>query len=154
MATRIVIEGVKPYDGAYLLDLADQPLDTFEWGWIKKHAGYLPTDELQFGDPEFVVTLATISLVRDGKVDRLDFRQAWETLALAPFGQTIKLEGEPEPDEEVGAEPVPPQRDSTSRTDTSGPGSRTSSETSDETPAPSGTPGSDGQESEPLRSVS
>lgn len=152
MATQIVIEGVSPYDGVYRLDLADRPLDTFEWGWIKKHAGYLPTDDLQFGDAEFIVTLATICLIRDGKVDRDEFRETWDTLARAPFGQTIRLRGEPEPEQEGDA--GPPDESSTSKTDSSGPGSRTNSETSEETPEPSGTPASDGPESEPLRSVS
>jgi hypothetical protein len=153
MATEIVITGVAGYDGAYTLDLADQPLDTFEWGWIKKYAGYLPTDELQFGDPEFVVTLATICLSRAGKIERRDVRETWETLARAPFGQTITLRGVEEADEEDG-EPGPPQSSSNSKTDTSGPGSSSSSETSDETRDSSGTPGSDGPALVRVRSVS
>lgn len=153
MATRIVIEGVNPFDGSYVLDLADQPLDTFEWGWIKKHAGYLPTDELQFGDPEFVVTLATICIHRDGRIERAEFARTWEVLAGAPFGQTITLKGEPEPETEE-EEAGPPQQSSTSKTDTSGSGSRPSLETSDGTPEPSGTPGSDTSGSDLLRSVS
>ena len=39
--TSIAITGCKPYDGHYELDF-NQELTTREWGWIKRHAGYLP----------------------------------------------------------------------------------------------------------------
>ena len=65
MADWITLTGVKPYDGRYLLDLDGQPLTMREWGWIKRHAGYLPlslTGEA-FTDPELITMLAIIAML-------------------------------------------------------------------------------------------
>ena len=66
----IVIEGVPPYDGRYEFDLEGRELTTREWGWIKRHSGYLPlTIEDGFTDPELVTVFAAIALRRAGKVE-------------------------------------------------------------------------------------
>ena len=43
----LTIEGVAPYDGRYEFDLRDRPFTVREWGWIKRHSGYLPRHPLR-----------------------------------------------------------------------------------------------------------
>lgn len=137
----IQIVGIRPYDGDWPFDLAQQPLTTREWGWIKRLAGYLPdTVESGLSDPELVTVFAVISLHRAGKVETRDVPDTFERLADSPFGGAIRWQvGDTE---EAADEPVPPQRSSSGNDDTSGQGSTTSSETSPPTPTASGTPAS------------
>ena len=49
MALWLRLDGVKPYDGRYELDLDGQPLTRREWGWIKRNAG-VPSAHADSGD--------------------------------------------------------------------------------------------------------
>ena len=93
----LTIEGVKPYDGRYEFDLENRALTTREWGWIKRHSGYLPLtiDEgFRGADPELYAVFAVIALHRAGKIDARDAGDMYERIADAPFGATITLEGD------------------------------------------------------------
>lgn len=94
MANRVVIT-VPRYKGEYELDADGEPFTTLEWRWIKKISGYLPltiADGLAGGDPDVVLALAVIALVRAGKVDRQQALDAADTLADAPVdGAAIQL---------------------------------------------------------------
>ena len=71
----LTIEGVKPYDGRYEFDIENHALTTREWGWIKRHSGYLPltiADGYAGADPELYAVFAVIALCRAGKVDARD----------------------------------------------------------------------------------
>ena len=86
MASWITLTGVKPYDGRYELDLDGQPLTMREWGWIKRHAGYLPvtlTGEA-FTDPELITMLAIISMTRAGKITNGDVPDLWDRFQDVP----------------------------------------------------------------------
>ena len=83
----IHIEGVPPYDGRYEFDLRDGAFTVREWGWIKRHSGYLPLtlwDGLQGSDAELLAVMALIAMVRAGKVDRDDVPDVWERFAGRP----------------------------------------------------------------------
>jgi hypothetical protein len=87
MADKIIIEGLKPYDGEYEFDIAEQPLTTLEWRWIKKIAGYLPLtmqDGFRGGDPDLFLVFAVIALCRNGKVDPTDVYRVADRLADEP----------------------------------------------------------------------
>ena len=78
------------------VDLARGPFTTREWGWIKKHSGYLPlTVEEGFrgADPELITVFAVIALHRAGKIQTADVvgggRPGWRT---PPPPATIRLE--------------------------------------------------------------
>ena len=138
----IVLTGVKPYDGKYPFDLGTE-FTTREWGWIKKHAGYLPAtlDENSFSDPELVMVLAVIVLHRAGKITPSEVPDAVEKFADAPFGSTVTIEmGETENEEDDAG---PPDVSSSSSNGGSGDSSTTSSETSPPPLSDSGTTGSD-----------
>jgi hypothetical protein len=147
---RIVIEGVRPYDGRYDLDLGVD-LTTREWGWIKRLAGYLPlglTDDA-FGDPEFACVLAAIAMRRAGRIQASEVPRVFERLADAPFGSTIRIESDDEQDE---SQPDPPASSSSNGV-TSGTGSPTNSGTPATPPKPTGTPASATSRSGPVMSA-
>ena len=138
----IVIEGIKPYDGRYEFDLDQRELTTGEWGLIKRHSGYLPLtiDEgFQGGDPELFAAFALIALCRAGKIDPRQTAEVFERITEAPFGPTIRFEGEPRAEEDDAG---PPESSSSENGSTSGAALPTSSESSTEILPPSGTPGS------------
>lgn len=139
MADHIHIEGLEPYNGDWEFDLGDSPLTTREWGWIKRHAGYLPVDvdEKAFSDPELVTMFGAIALRRHGKIETEEVVRVYESFLDAPFGAQIVLRGERRAKEE--SEASPPPESSTSSTDTSGPDSTTPSATSEDPPKRSGT---------------
>lgn len=146
MPDRLTIQGVLPYDGSYDLDLDGQPLTTREWGWIKKHAGYLPLTLTADGwaDPELVAVLAIIALRRAGVIENTDVPQLVDRLADVPFGTTITIEADQqEPDGDAG----PPPQSSASRPSSNGDSSPTGSETSEPTPTATGHRRSDTSES-------
>src|SRR5262245_17965120 len=91
----LVIEGIRPWDGHYELDLEEQEPTTREWGIVKKFSGYLPLtieDGLKGGDPELFCAFALVALRRAGKIEPTDLQQVYHRLADAPFGATIRLE--------------------------------------------------------------
>jgi hypothetical protein len=138
----LVIEGVKPWDGRYEFDLDRQELTTREWGFIKRYSGYLPTtleEGIEGADPEFFCVVAVIALRRAGRIGNADVQQTFDRFADAPFGTTIRLEGDDEPAPEADADP---SASSSSKPNGSGDGSRTSSETSPVIPPASGIPAS------------
>jgi hypothetical protein len=138
----IVLTGMKPYDGRYELNLGEE-FTTREWGWIKRHAGYLPltlTDEAMT-DPELACVLAVIVLHRAGRVERQEVPAVFDKLVDAPFGAAIKIEvGE---DEQAEGDAGPPASSSNGSDSFSGGSGRTSLETSPPTPPASGIPGLD-----------
>jgi hypothetical protein len=148
----IVVDGVRPWDGRYEFDLDEQPLTSREWGWIKRHAGYLPLtidDGLRGGDPELFSIWAVIALRRAGKIQPAEVAGVFERFADAPFDGSITFEGG-----EVGADAGPPPSETGANGSSSGAGSTTSSETSAATPPPAGTPDWATSESAPAMSVS
>ena len=150
---QIVLSGVKPYDGNYPLELGNE-FTTREWGWIKKHAGYLPAtlDENSFSDPELLTVLAIIVLHRAGRIQPNEVADVVEKFADAPFGSTITIElGEAEGETEGDA--GPPAASSSSNEPGSGDSSTTSSETSPPNPNGSGITDSDTSAYEFPRSV-
>lgn len=149
----IVIDGVRPWDGRYEFDLDEQPLTVREWGWIKRHSGYMPLtadDGLRGFDPELFSIWAVIALRRAGKIQPAEVAEVFERFADAPFGGAISFEGSDAGEADAG----PPPSSSAANASSSGAGSPTSSETSAPTPETSGTPDSDISESGQLRSVS
>jgi hypothetical protein len=150
----LTISGVAPWDGRYELNLDDQPLTTREWGWIKKHAGYLPLTLTADGwaDPELVAVLAAIAARRADTIDNTDVARLIERFADAPFGTTITIETDKPA--EVEADPGPPPRSSGPRPSSNGASSKTASEISADDPSPTGPPLSDTSPSVPTTSVS
>lgn len=73
MADTIVVKGVRQYEGEYVFDLADEPLTTLEWRWIKKISGYLPLT-IEDGwvglDPDLILSFGIIAMRRAGKIDK------------------------------------------------------------------------------------
>jgi hypothetical protein len=126
---RITITGLIPYDGRYPLDLHDSPLTTREWGWIKRHAGYLPLALTAdaFTDPEVIAVLAAVACRRAGTIDHTGVPDLLDRLADAPFGSTVTLELEPDEDDAA------PEIRNDSRRGSSGESSPTGSERSDDT---------------------
>ena len=149
----LTISGVKPWDGRYEFDVAGQELTTREWGWIKRLSGYLPLtiDEgFDGADPELFATFAAIALHRAGKVDAREVPAVFERLQDAPFGATIRLTS----DSEAVTEENPSPPNSNASTPISGAAGQTSSASSDETPAPTGTDASATSLSRPARLAS
>jgi hypothetical protein len=141
----IVLDGVKPYDGRYELDLEQQPFTTREWGWIKRHANYLPLtlwDGFQGGDPELFAVFAVIALRRAGRIDATEAQGMFDRLQDTPLGAVRYEAGVQEPVED-------PTGSSNGNNGSSGAGSRTSSEQSDPTPPASGIPVSATSQSDP-----
>jgi hypothetical protein len=128
----ITLSGVKPYDGRYELDLDEQPLTMREWGWIKRHAGYLPlglTNET-FTDPELITMLAIISMHRSGTVTSSQVPELWDRFADVPFGSTITLEADETEDADAG----PPPSGKSGKPSSNGESSPNGSETSGNPP--------------------
>ena len=138
MADRVIIHGVPPYDGTYELDW-DREFTVREWGWIKRHAGYLPLTigGDAFADPELISILAVIVLRRAGTIQPDDVPRVFDRFLDAPFGSTITIEGDTV--EEDGSDPL---ESSNGNDSFSGTSSTTSSETSPPTPPASGNPNS------------
>ena len=151
----LVIEGVRPYDGRYELDLDRQEFTTREWGWIKRHSDYLPltaADGFTNNDPELMCVLAAILLRRAGQIQTADVPAVFDRLADAPYTATLKWETD---GELVEVEPeADPTGSSTANTGISGTGSPTSSGTLAAPPKASGTPGSAISGSDPVTSAS
>jgi hypothetical protein len=150
----VTVTGVRPYDGRYEIDILEQPLTTREWGWIKKHAGYLPATlgEDWLGDPEFIAVLAVIALRRNDVVENREVPAVLEKFQDAPFGTAITIEVGEREDVEGDAGP-PPSRTS-SNGSSSGHGSTTTTESS-ENPQPATGPLRSGiSESDPAMLVS
>jgi hypothetical protein len=151
----LVIEGVKPWDGRYEFDLEGQEPTTREWGWIKRLSGYLPMtiqEGVEGADPELFCTFAVIALYRAGRIQPSEAPQLYERLADAPFGATITVESDPDPGQTEDGDAGPPAESSNGSSSSAGDGSRTSSESSEQqTPVPTGTPGSDASASGPSR---
>jgi hypothetical protein len=152
LADWITITGVKPYDGRYELDIASQPLTTREWGWVKRHAGYLPLalEADSFSDPEFVIVQAAIAIHRAGRVDTNDVPNLIERFQdVDPFAAITYEAGV-----EDGDADGPPQPSSDTRRSTNGDSSPTGSETSDGNPSRTGSRASDTSLSDHATSVS
>jgi len=148
----LVIEGVPPWDGRYLFELEEQEPTTREWGWIKRHSGYLPLtiqQGLEGADPELFSVFAVIALRRAGRIENTDVQQVFDRFQDVGFGAAIRLEAD-EPSLEEG-DAGPPTRSSGSSSSSNGDDSRTSSETSEADLNPSGIPGSATSESPPIR---
>jgi hypothetical protein len=139
----IVIDGVKPYDGRYLFDLAGAEPTTREWGWIKRLSGYMPAtiqDGFDGFDPELFSAFAVIALRRAGKIDNDEVTGVFERIVDAPFAATIRVENDGDRAEDDAGPPAP---SSPVNGSSSGPASRTSSARSaTASPSGSGTPAS------------
>jgi hypothetical protein len=128
----LIIEGVKPYDGRYPFDIysEESELSTTEWGVIKRHAGYLPltaSEGFAGGDPELFACFAVIALRRAGKIGADEVDAAYQRIADAPFGKTVRIEQDPaEVAQEADAGPPPSK--TPVRPSSSGDGSTGSSE--------------------------
>lgn len=153
MASELVIEGVKPWDGRYELDL-ERELTTREWGWVKRLSGYLPLTlgDDAYGDPEFVCVLAAIAIRRAGRVDNTEVPAVYDKLIDAPFGATITIDDHNTEAAEDG-DAGPPVRSSNGSTSTSGDLSTPSSASSDSRPSATGTPALGSSPSAPPMSV-
>ena len=152
----LVIDGVPPYDGRYLMNLADQELTTREWGWIKRLSGYQPltaSDGLATNDAELVCAIAVILLRRAGRIGNDDVPAAFERIADAPYTATLQWEktGVERP---VKGDAEDPTESSNGNASFAGPGSSRSSESSGEPSSPTGTPDSATSVSDPPTSVS
>jgi hypothetical protein len=154
LADRIVISGVRPWDGSYEIDLDEQPLTIREWGWLKRYAGYLPArfDPDSWSDPELIGVLAIVALWRSGTIQPGDVGDVWDRLEDAPHGSTIRLEF----GEAIAAEDDagPPAVSSNASGSTSGDSSTTASVSSDAHRSRTGSPASDTLPSVPLTSAS
>jgi hypothetical protein len=155
LADQVVIQGVRPYDGSYELDLDGQPLTTREWGYIKRHAGYLPLtlDENTFADPEFVAVLAVIAVRRAGTIEEREITGLLDRLFDAPFGATVTIETDGADLDEEGDADGPPAGSSDSRPSSNGADSTTASDSSENPPKPTGPRRSDTSGSAPAMSV-
>lgn len=147
----VVIEGVPPYDGRYEFDLRGSAFSVREWGWIKRHAGYLPLtldDGLLGSDAELMAVFAIVAMVRAGKVDREDVPDVWERFADAPGVVTVRLELQPR-----GADDADPRSTESSNENGtySGDDSTRNSAASADPVSPIGTLASDISESRPAR---
>jgi hypothetical protein len=146
----ITITGVKPYDGRYEFDMQARPFTTREWGWVKRHAGYLPLtlERGSFSDPEFVIVQAVVAVYRAGRVDAADVAALVERFQdVDPFAAITYEAG---PDE---GDAVPPPLSSDAKPSSNGDSSPTGSETSDSPPSATGRPASDTSPSAPQMSV-
>lgn len=130
----LILEGLRPWDGRYSLDLQAAEPTYREWGWITRFSGYVPST-VNMNDPRLYPVLALIVLYRAGKITLADVDDIHERFLDAP-GSAIVFDSD---DVEVGADAVPPPRSSSGKPPTSGPDSPTSSERSDDIPNGSGT---------------
>ena len=144
---KVIVEGVKPWDGEYLLDVR-RAFTTKDWNIIKRVSGYLPytiDDGLRGGDPELYVALAVIAMVRAQKVDREDALRVADQLAEAPFDRATirmvfpKVEDDAGPPDLTSAPDEPSENGTRSSNKLSGEPSKTSSDPSETTPVSTGT---------------
>ena len=152
MSDHITITGVAPYDGRYELDITGQPLTTREWGWVKRHAGYLPLtmDAGSFSDPEFVIVEAVIALHRAGKITAAEVPALVDRFQdIDPFAAITYEAGEQPEGDDAG----PPPRSSDVKPSSNGDSSPTGSETSDSHPKATGDQPSDTSLSVPAMSA-
>lgn len=102
--TKILITGIRPWDGEYELD-DDRSFNTREWAWIKKVSGYLPLtiqEGFAGGDPSLFVALAAIAMCRSGRIERDQGLRVADELSEAPFdGASITLVGDTVEEDEV-----------------------------------------------------
>jgi hypothetical protein len=152
LSDTVVIIGVKPYDGRYELDLVAQPLTTREWGWIKKHAGYLPLtlEADSFTDPEFVIVQAVIAVFRAGRVTAADVPGLVERFQdVDPFAAITYEAGKFE--DEGDADPPPSSSDT--KQSSNGDSSPTGSASLADPLSPTGSRVSDTSPSDPAMSA-
>jgi hypothetical protein len=141
--TKIVIAGIRPYDGEYDLD-TERAFNTREWRWIKRISGYMPLtvgDGFKGGDPDLFVALAVVAMCRDGRIDRDEALEVADLIAEAPFdGASITFAGDEEDTEiplVLTSEPDRPSpNDSLEKPNTSGADSPNGSDRSDVNPTP------------------
>lgn len=146
---KITLDGIKPYDGTYEIDFQ---FTTREQGWIKRFAGYLPTEYARAsGDSEFACTLVAIALHRAARLDKSEVPDLLERLQDLRIEEVATFDVTGEPGEDDAG---PPALSSNGNESTSGAGSATSSGTSAPSPAGSGTPGSAISGSAPATSAS
>ena len=138
----VSIEGLRPYDGEWPLDLAH--MKAVEYGLIKRLSGYLPadlTEGLAGLDMELIAAIGVVALQRNGQVADND----GEAQAKDVYARLIQLEpgkvrldlGADDQDEEGDA--VPPILAPGESGGSSGPGSKQSSATSTHLPRVGGT---------------
>jgi hypothetical protein len=150
----LTIKGGTVYDGRYQFDLEGSDFTVREWGWLKRHAGYLPLtieDGFAGADPELYAVFAVIALHRAKRIGPADVARVLDVLADTPGILTIRFETD-QP-EEAGSADVDPPMSPTSSTGngrSSGDSSKPSSETSPAIPSASGTPASATSESRPV----
>ena len=151
----LTIQGAKPWDGRYELDLLENELTTREWGYVKRLTGYMPLtimNGLEGADPELFTALAVIALRRAGKIEQAAVTDTYERLLDTPAGR-IMLESDTDVDE-AEADAGPPAVSSNGSDSFSGTGSTPSSERSDgPIPPATGIPASATSTSAPVRSV-
>jgi hypothetical protein len=151
LADWVTIAGVPPYDGRYELDLEAQALTTREWGWVKRHAGYLPLTLVDgsFTDPDFVIVQAIIACYRAGRVDPADVPALVERFQdVDPFAAITYEAGT---DKQGDADP--PAVSSGSKRSTNGDSSKTGLARSGGPPSATGSRPSDISPSAPEMSV-
>jgi hypothetical protein len=148
----ITVNGVPPYDGRYELDMQQQPFTTREWGWVKRHAGYLPLtlERSSFTDPDFVIVQAIVAMWRAGAVAAADVPALVERFQdVDPFA-AITYEAD---DTDAEDDAVPPPSSSDAKPNSNGASSPTGSEISDSHPSATGSRASDTSASAPQMSV-
>lgn len=139
MADKVIIEGCRPYDGEYELDLADEPLNILERRWIKKISGYVGAavwDGWVQRDPDIELAIAVIAMRRVGKIEKSEVLRAAEVLE---DGATIRLVFETIDEEAEEGPPVEAPDPSSSSVDSGGRSSQTSDRPG-QIPSPTGTP--------------
>lgn len=155
MPDHVVIEGFRPYDGRYPLDLVAEPFTIREWGWIKRLSEYLPTtagDGFNGSDPELLGVIAVIVLHRAGMVTREDVPAVYDRLADLPHRTTLHWEFGTSPGgDDDDDDPTASSKESLSF---SGDDSIPNSESLADPPRPIGTPGLDSSTSDPTTSES
>lgn len=115
--SRVVIRGMKPWDGEYDLE-TNRPFNAREWRWVKKISGYMPLtlkEGFEGGDPDLYLALAVIALCRAGKIEREQGLELAEELSEADMtdaaitliadetvveADKVPLESTPTPDEQ------------------------------------------------------
>lgn len=135
----IRLEGLAPWDGRYELNLADE-FTTREWGWLKRHSGYMPltiVQGLEGADPELFSVFAAIALYRAGKLNQAEVAGFVERCQDVGFGTRIVFESD-EQEDDAG----PPAVSSSESSTISGDASQTSSERSGNGQNPTGIPAS------------
>jgi hypothetical protein len=151
VADWITITGVKPYDGRYELDIDAQPLTVREWGWVKRHAGYLPLtiNADAFTDPELITVLAAIAARRGGRIESADIPALIERFQdVDPFASITYQAGV-----EDGDADDPPAPSSDTRRSTNGDSSTTGSASLADPLSPTGSRVSDTSPSDPAMSA-